>query len=171
MIMKFVPGKGSAGAARSGMKMLEKYRTKESATGKLSRGKLRNYFVKGTITVKTQYLTTTSKTKERKVVDLVYEDKEKYSANIAATSKQEAEKQFIQRAQDEFNVDAAAAEDSRMFKNATVSNVDVNFVDEVSEARSKSEADTPMRKATPVKYGFIPEDAKHQKNEGFCVCR
>jgi len=90
MIMKFKPGKGSAGAARSGMKLLEKYRTKESATGKLSRGKMRNYLVKGTVTVKSQYITTTKSKEERKVNDKVFEDKEKYSLRIEATSKQEA---------------------------------------------------------------------------------
>ena len=79
MNMKLKPGKGSAGAARSCMKMLEKYRTKESATGKLSRGKMRTYLVKGTVTVQSKYITTNPKSKQRKLNDKVHEDKPKYS--------------------------------------------------------------------------------------------
>ena len=68
ILRKFAGGKGSASAAKSGIKLLEPYRTREPATGKLSRGKKRTYFVKGTITVKSQYVTTT-KSKERRVND------------------------------------------------------------------------------------------------------
>ena len=58
-------------------------------------------------------------------------------------------------------------EDSANFEKSTVGNVDVNFVEEVVAGRS--EAQTPMRRASPVQYSFIPQDVKHQKNEGFCV--
>ena len=44
--LKFTPGKGSTGAAKAGIKMLAPYRTRQPATGKLSRGKKRTYFVK-----------------------------------------------------------------------------------------------------------------------------
>jgi hypothetical protein len=59
-----VQGKGSTAAAKAGMKLLALYRTRESATGKLSRSKKRTYFVKGTITVKSQYVTTTKSKEE-----------------------------------------------------------------------------------------------------------
>ena len=161
-----VQGKGSAGAAKSGIKLMAPYRTKEPATGKLSRGKKRTYFVKGTITVKSQYVTTT-KSKERKVNEKVYEDKQKLGLTIEATSKEQAEAQFKQQARDTFDDRGALGEESDQFKKSTVDNVEINFVDEVVPGRS--EAHTPMRNSTPVTYGFIPEDAKHQKHEGFCV--
>ena len=34
----------------------------------------------------------------------------------------------MQHVHDKFNVDAPADEDSMMFKNATVSNIDINFI-------------------------------------------
>ena len=160
-------GKGSAGAAKSGMKLLKPYRTRQPATGKLSRGKKRSYLVKGTVTVKSQYITTNAKTKERKVNEKIFEDKEKYGITIDATSKEDAERQYRQQAEASFNVDGEGAETSMVFKNSEVSNVDINFIDEVSNGNS--EANTPMRHATPVKYSFIPENAKYQENKGFCV--
>ena len=161
-----VQGKGSTAAAKSGMKLLAPYRTREPATGKLSRGKKRTYFVKGTITVKSQYITTT-RSKERIANQKIYEDKQNLGLTIEATSKEQAEAQFKQQARDSFDDRGVLGEESDNFKRSTVDNVNVNFVEEVVAGRS--EAQTPMRRASPVQYSFIPEDAKHQKNDGFCV--
>ena len=161
-----VQGKGSTAAAKSGMKLLAPYRTREPATGKLSRGKKRTYFVKGTVTVNTRYITTNPKSKERKMNDKVFQDKPKYGLTIEATSREQAEAQFKQQAQATRTVDASD-EDTMKYKSSMVENVEVNFVEEVIPGRS--EAQTPMRRACPVQCSFIPEDAKHQKNDGFCV--
>jgi hypothetical protein len=68
-------GKGSIGAGNAGMKLLAKYRTKESATGKLDRQatkqsakmKLKKYHIKGKVVVDKQYYKTNSKTKEKDI--------------------------------------------------------------------------------------------------------
>ena len=168
-----VIGKGSAGAAKSGLKLLTPYRTKAPATGKLERHFIkkntRAYFVKGTLTVRSQYVTTNGKTKERKLNPKVFIDQRPVGFEVMATSKEDAEKQW------KIKVEATTAaddsdimgEESESFVKSTVEKSDVNSVTAVSNG--KSEAHTPMKKSCAVKYGFIPEDATHQKNEGFCV--
>ena len=102
-----VVGKGEAGAAKSGTQLLKQYRGKQSATGKLERQFVKKYtktyFVKGTVKVKSQYVTTSAKTKEKKLNPKVFEDLEMFSLKITATSKQEAEQQFRQQAAATFN--------------------------------------------------------------------
>ena len=160
--LKFRPGKGSAGAAKSGMKLLAPYRTRQPATGKLSRGKMKTYLVKGTVTVLSKYITTNPKSKQRKYNDKEFEDKPKYSLRIEATSKQEAEQQFRAQATAALTV-AADDEDTEKYKSSRVSNIDVSFLQESPGwDAAVNEANTPMRRSMPVKYGFIPEDAKHQ---------
>jgi hypothetical protein len=97
--LKFTPGKGSAGAAKSGIKLLAPYRTRQPATGKLSRGKIRTYFVKGTVTRKSQYISTNAKTKERKLNPKVFTDHLSLGLTLQATSKEDAEKQWKIKAQ------------------------------------------------------------------------
>jgi len=46
------------------------------------------------------------------------------------------------------------------------------FIDDVvpeSSFKAKSEKDSMMKKAYPVKYDFIPSDDRHLKHEGECV--
>ena len=168
-----VTGKGSAGAAKSGVNLLKRYRTKVPATGKLERHFIkkntRKYFVKGTVTVKSQYVTTNGKTKERKLNPKVYIDDRPLGFEVMATSKEDAERQW------KIQVEASAAagdseemgEESGVFGQSTVEKSYVNSVTVVPNG--KSEAHTPMKNSCAVKYGFIPEDATHQKNDGFCV--
>ena len=98
-----VVGKGEAGAAKSGTQLLKQYRGKQSATGKLARQFVKKYtktyFVKGTVNVKTQYISTNAKTKQNKLNPKVFEDPQKFSLTISATSRQEAEQQFRQQAE------------------------------------------------------------------------
>ena len=169
--LKFTPGKGSAGAAKSGIKLLAPYRTRQPATGKLSRGKMRTYFVKGTVTRKSQYISTNAKTKERKLNPKIFTDHLSLGLTIQATSKEDAEKQWKIQAQASGTAGGGdgdiLGEESATFVKSEVTNAEVNFVDEVKTG--VSEAHTPMRRSMPVRYGFIPENAKHQKNEGLCV--
>ena len=166
-----VTGKGSVGAAKSGLKLMKPYRTKLPATGKLERHFIkkntRAYFVKGIVTVRSQYVTTNGKTKERKLNPKVFIDDRPVGFEVMATSKEDAEKQW------KIKVEATTAADngdimgeaSEIFVKSTVEKSDVNSVTAVSNG--KSEAHTPMKKSCAVKYGFIPEDVKHQQNEGF----
>ena len=166
-----VLGKGSAGAAKAGLKLLEAYRSKAPATGKLERQYVKkntkNYFVKGTLKVKSQYYTTNAKTKERRLNPKVFHDDRVVGLNISATSKEDAEKQWQIQAKASVDDSDIMGEESATFVQSSVEGVSVSSV--TVAAQGKSEAHTPMKKSTPVKYGFIPEDAKHQKNEGFCV--
>ena len=46
------------------------------------------------------------------------------------------------------------------------------FIDDVTEAKSfipRSEADSLLTNASPVRYGFIPSDDGLLEKEGFCV--
>ena len=165
-------GKGSTAAGNAGMKMLAKYRTKESATGKLDRqaakSKTKKYFVKGKVQVDTRYKQTNSRTKVQTLSHQVYHDTVPDSATVMATSQEEAIKQFTMMAMSKF-ANEMSGEDSANYKVSEVKGVNVDFVEDEGSFAAKSEANTPMRDAKPVNYGFIPSDGKYDKNQGFCV--
>ena len=89
-----VVGKGEAGAAKSGTQLLKQYRGKQSATGKLERQFIkkntRTFFVKGNLKVKSQYVTTTAKTKVRTLNPKVFIDDRPFGIEVQATSKEDA---------------------------------------------------------------------------------
>ena len=169
-------GKGSVGAGNAGMKMLAKYRTKESATGKLDRQaakqaakmKTKKYFVKGKVQIDTRYKQTNSKTKVQTLSAQVYHDTVVDQATVMATDQEDAIKQFTMMAMSKF-ANEMNSEDSSNYKVSDVKGIKVDFVEDEGSFTAKSEANTPMRDAKPVKYGFIPSDGKYDKNEGFCV--
>ena len=165
-------GKGSTAAGNAGMKMLAKYRTKESATGKLDRqaakSKTKKYFVKGKVQVDTRYKQTNSRTKVQTLSHQVYHDTVPDSATVMATSQEDAIKQFTMMAMSKF-ANEMSGEDSANYKVSEVKGVNVDFVEDEGSFTAKSEANTPMRDAKPVNYGFIPSDGKYDKNQGFCV--
>ena len=59
--------------------------------------------------------------------------------------------------------------DSDQWKNEEVEGI---FIDDVVEAKSfrpRSEAESLIRSASPVRYGFIPSDDSLLEKEGYCV--
>ena len=134
--LKFTPGKGSAGAAKSEMKLLAPYRTRQPATGKRSRGKIRTYFVKGTVTRKSQYISTNAKTKERKLNPKIFTDHLSLGLTIQATSKEDAEKQWKIQAQASGTAGGGdgdiMGEESATFVKSEVTNAEMLHKDEVS---------------------------------------
>ena len=168
-----VVGKGEAGAAKSGTQLLKQYRGKQSATGKLERQFVKKYtktyFVKGNIKVKSQYVSTNAKTKVRTLNPKVFIDDRPFGIEVQATSPEDAQKQWKIKAAASTTHDDGdiMGEASEIYVKSEVQSADVSSVTPI--APGKSEAHTPMRKASAVRYGFIPEDAKHQTNEGTCV--
>ena len=139
-------GKGSIGAGNAGMKMLAKYRSKESATGKLDRQaaktKLKKYHIKGKVEIDTRYKQTNSKTKVQTLSQQVYHDTVIDQATVMATTQEDAIKQFTLMAMAKFATNENA-EDSAGYKVSDVKGVKVDFIDDESSFTARSEAKTP----------------------------
>ena len=91
------------------------------------------------------------------------------SHNIEARSKEEAIAKFQSRLKAELqhaegDGDSNVAKSSKMQGQSNIKSAVV-----MQPGAAQSEANTPMREASYVKYGFIPSEDKYLKNEGFCV--
>jgi hypothetical protein len=88
------------------------------------------------------------------------------SHNIIAKSQEEAEETFKQRVKDEVQHEEGYG-DLNVKKSSTHQGTNIKSAVVAQGQSAQSEANTPMRNATYVKYGFIPSEDKYLKNEGF----
>ena len=129
---------------------------------------IQNWYVKGTITVKTRY--------KNKHSDKVYEDTIPEALTIRARSAEEAVYIFKDLNTKELGTDHYDEEHSvEGIKVESVKN-DNNFIIDANRKhmtrtqilKAKSVHHTLMREARFPKYDYIPHNDKLLKNEGFC---
>ena len=130
---------------------------------------IRNWYVKGTVKVKTRY--------KNKHSDKVYEDELPEALTIRARSAEEAVYIFKDLNAKELGTDNYDKE--HQVENITVESVknDDNFIADSNRKqmnrtqvlKAKSVHHTLMREARYPKYDYIPHSEKLLKNEGFCV--
>ena len=145
-------------------KLNEKYTKAESATGKLDRRELKEYFVSGVIhTIHTykQQFKKTGTVKERH-----YNIQTPFALPIKAKSKAEAEYKFEEAAS---NSRTHSGEDSNAALVRKFQSASINSVVPLSSFTAASEGAQLMRAAQPVEYSFIPTDHSLIKTPGFCV--
>jgi hypothetical protein len=152
-------------APQSAIKKLnEKYSKAESATGKLDRRELKDYFVSGVIhTIHTykQQFKKTGTVKERH-----YNIQTPFALPIKAKSKAEAEKKFTEAASSSAT---QTGEDSNIAKTRKFQSASISSIEPQSNFKTESESSQLMRAASPVEYSFIPADHSLIKTPGFCV--
>ena len=155
-------GKGPQAAIN---KINEKYSKQESATGKLDRRELKDYFVSG---ITQHIITYEQKIKKTGTIKArSYEIETPFAVPIKAKSKEDAENQaqawsaktWIQGE----GADSYAGK-SKKFKGAKI-----NSIQPVSSFTAASEGAQLMKAAQPVEYSFIPADHSLIKTPGFCV--
>lgn len=158
-------------------KIIEKHKDKaplskrmqatSEAKGTVRKGKKQTWLIRGEVRIKSQYYKT-KKSGDSELHEKVYEDTLQISHNIIAKSQEEAEETFKQRVKDEVQHEEGDG-DSNVIKSSTHQSTNIKSAVVVQGQSAQSEANTPMRNATYVKYGFIPSEDKYLKNEGFCV--
>ena len=136
-----------------GLKALDAYRVEKE------------YFVSGTAKILTSY----SKhrkgavTQYNKRYESTVREREKVMASSAAKAKRKFEILVKSKHLGGNGID------SDQWKNEEVDDI---FIDDVVEAKSfrpRSEAESLLRSASPVQYGFIPSDDSLLDKEGYCV--
>ena len=139
-----------------------------SGKGPLAKGKKQTWLIRGEVKIESQYYKT-KKSGNKELDDRVYHDTLQISHQIEARSKDEAVAKFDTRVKAEVQHEEGD-DDSNVTKSSKVngpSNIKSAVV--MQPGAAQSEAHTPMREASYVKYGFIPSEDKYLKNEGFCV--
>ena len=145
-------------------KINEKYSKAESATGKLDRRELKDYFVSGIInSVHTykQQLKKTGTIRERN-----YNIQTPYALPVRATSKAGAEIKFVAAASSSAT---QTGEDSNIAKTRKFQSASINSIVPASSFTAASDGAQLMKAAQPVEYSFIPTDHSLIKTPGFCV--
>jgi hypothetical protein len=165
-------GRGATVAARNAITKINSFKSKQPATGKLERQYQKSqpkktWLIKGEVTVKSKYYRTTKKTGDKTLLDKEYEDKLIISHQVQASSKEEAEEVFKKRVHDEVQHEEGDG-DSNVIKSSKVQGTNVTSAVAVDNP-GQSEAHSRMRKASYVRYGFVPSEDKYLKHEGFCV--
>ena len=164
-------GRGAAVAANNAIIKINEFKSKQSATGKLERQyikkNMKTWLIKGDAVVKSKYYRTNKKSGDRTLLDKEYEDTLVIAHTIQATSEAEAKAQFESKVRAELHHEEGDG-DSNVIKASQVQSVNVKSA-VVGGGAAQPEANTRMRDANYVKYGFIPSEDKYLKNEGFCV--
>jgi len=127
---------------------------------------LQNYFVKGRVIMDSKY-TRTRGGKSKQYEKLYEGEEETWNETIKAVSKKDAEEQYKQMATDYFNNNNhSKGQGSDDWRSSKVTDIFIDDVVPESSFKAKSEKDSMMKKAYPVKYDFIPSDDRHLKHEG-----
>ena len=155
-------GKGPQSAIN---KINEKYSKAESATGKLDRRELRDYFVSGTthhIITYEQKLKKAGTIKARS-----YEIETPFAVPIKAKNKEDAEEKAQAWSAKTWILGEGA--DSYAGKSKKFTGAKIKSVSPITNFTPAREGSQLMRAAQPVEYSFIPTDHSLIKTPGFCV--
>ena len=146
-------------------KLNEKYAKAESATGKLERRELKDYFVSGITTRTITYQQQMKKTGTIKPKS--FDIDTPFAVPIKAKSKQDAEEKA--QAWSASTWISGKDHDSNSAKTVKFKSAKINSVEPKSSFTAASEGSQLMRAANPVEYSFIPTDHSLIKTPGFCV--